>query len=208
MPRWWIDIHWLLLGYIHIKGDSFVYFSPLVKQNYNCMSVMSRLDFYQLVFLNKGLSWFLCCQLQKVSLTTALTKPKSIHHRSLNYRKCSLQDCTLILKFCCSYTFLAGDTHVIFFCFIFLASAHFFCSWFIHCPKVLAKGFIFYFICIWSSNFFSLLESVLLPADFWACGTISIFKPVASLFDLVFPLCNFCQYLHALPPNDCKAVCH
>lgn len=115
---------------------------------------MSRLDFYQLVFLNKGLSWFLCCQLQKVSLTTALTKPKSIHHRSLNYRKCSLQDCTLILKFCCSYTFLAGDTHVIFFCFIFLASAHFFCSWFIHCPKVLAKGFIFYFICIWSSNFF------------------------------------------------------
>lgn len=154
MPRWWIDIHWLLLGYIHIKGDVFVYFSPLVKQNYNCMSVMSRLDFYQLVFLNKGLSWFLCCQLQKVSLTTALTKPKSIHHRSLNYRKCSLQDCTLILKFSCSYTFLAGDTHVIFFCFIFLASAHFFCSWFIHCPKVLAEGFIFYFICIWSSNFF------------------------------------------------------
>lgn len=44
------------------------------------MSVMARLDFYQLLFLNKGLSWFLCCQLQKVSLTTVLTKPKSIHH--------------------------------------------------------------------------------------------------------------------------------
>lgn len=139
-----------------------------------------------------------------VSLLSApvLTKPKSIHHRSLNYRKCSFQHCTLILKFSCSYTFLAGDTHVIFFCFKFLASAHF-CSWFIHCPKILAKGFIFYFIYIWSWDFF-LQESLLLPADSWACGTISIFKPVASLFDLVFPLCNFFEHLHASPPHGCK----
>lgn len=90
-----------------------------------------------------------------VSLLSApvLTKPKYIHHCSLNYRKCSFQHCTLILKFSCSYTFLAGDTHVIFFCFKFLASAHF-CSWFIHCPKILAKGFIFYFIYIWSWDLF------------------------------------------------------
>lgn len=134
------------------EGDIFVYFSPLITLNGNCMSTVSRLDFYQLIFLNKGLSWFLHCQLQKASLTTVLTKPKSIHHRSLNYRKCSLQDCTLILKFSCSYTFLAGDTHVIFFHFRFLASAHF-CSWFIHCPKILAMGFIFYFIYIWSLAF-------------------------------------------------------
>lgn len=135
------------------ERDIFVYSSHLIMLNCNCMSIMSRLDFYQLISLNKELSWFLCCQLQKVSLTTVLTKPKSINHHSLNYRKCSLQDCTLILKFSCSYTFLAGNTHVIFFYFKFLASVHF-CSWFIHCPKILAKGFIFYFIYIWSWDIF------------------------------------------------------
>lgn len=163
--------------------------------------VCSGLTFTSSFSWTKGLSKFLYCQLQKVSLTRMLTKPKSIHHRSLNYRKCSLQDYTDFEVLLLIYILGWGYTRDLLL--LQIPGIRPLLQLVYSLSKNIGWGiYLLFYIYLVLGFFF--LTGIFTPASWllnlWGCPC---FK--TSCFTV---LCDFTEYLHALPPNGCKAESH